>query len=140
MLGIDPPAKIEPDIAAFGPAELVERFQQSGNPVRAIGIALGQIHEDADVAHPIVLLRAGGKRPRCCQAAGNLDEIPPPHSITSSARVISDCGKESPMAAAALRLTESKNFAGSWTGRSPGRAPRRMRARESAGGGEKCGT
>ena len=128
MRGINAPAEIEPDIPAFGPAELVERFQQSGNPVRAIGIALGQIHEDADTAHAIVLLRAGGKRPRCCQAADKRDEIPPPHSITSSARVISDCGKVSPIAAAALRLTESVNLAGSWTGRSPGRVPRRMRS------------
>src|ERR1700722_12509958 len=112
MLGIGAPAKFEPDIAAFRPAELVERFQQSGNPVRAIGIAFRQIHEDADVPDAIVLLRASSKRPRR-QATREHDETPPPHSITSSARVISDCGKVSPIAAAALRLTESVNFAGS---------------------------
>jgi hypothetical protein len=112
MLGIDPPAEIEPDVAAFRPAELVERFQQSGNPARRIGVAFGQIHEDADVAHAIVLLRARGKRPRG-HTAGKRDEIAPPHSITSSARAISDCGKVSPIAAAALRLTESVNLAGS---------------------------
>ena len=128
VCGIDPPAEIEPDIAALGPAEFVERFQQSGNPARRIGVAFGQIHEDADVSDAIVLLRAGGKRPRYRQAAGERDEIAPPHSITSSARVISDCGKVSPMAAAALRLTESVNLAGSCTGRSPGRVPRRMRS------------
>ncbi len=125
--GVDAPAEIEPDIPALAPAELVERFQQSGNPARAIGIAFGQIHEDADVPDAIVLLRAGGERPRG-QTAGERDKISPPHSITSSARVISDCGKVRPMAAAALRLTESVNFAGSWTGKSPGRVPRRMRS------------
>ena len=128
MLGIDPPAEIKSNIAALGPAELIERFQQSGNPVHAIGIAFGQIHEDGDVAHAIVLLRVGRKRPRRRQAAGERDEISPPHSITSSARVISACGKVSPMAAAALRLTERVNFAGSCTGRSPGRVPRKMRS------------
>jgi hypothetical protein len=50
------------------------------------------------------------------------------YSITSSARVSSVGGIVSPSALAVLRLITISNLAGSWTGRSAGLAPLRMRS------------
>src|SRR5262249_30169974 len=74
------------------------------------------------------LLRAGHQRPHHRRASEKLDELAPPHSITSSARDSSDCGTERPSALAALRLMTSSYFVGARTGRSPGFSPLRMRS------------
>src|SRR5258706_12546841 len=50
------------------------------------------------------------------------------HSITSSARNRSDGGTERPSALAILTLIAISNFTGTWTGKSAGLAPRRMRS------------
>ena len=55
------------------------------------------------------------------------------YSITSSARSRIDRGTVSPSAVAVLRFTTISNLVGSCTGRSPGFAPRRMRADDMAG-------
>ena len=61
-------------------------------------------------------------------AAERQDELPPPHSITSSARASSVGGTSSPIAFAVLRLIASSYLVGFCTGRSAGLAPRRMRS------------
>src|SRR5262249_28117461 len=68
------------------------------------------------------LLRTRGQRPRR-RTAKERDELPPPHSITLSARSNIDSEIESPIAFAALRLMTSSNFTPCSTGRSPGLAP-----------------
>ena len=47
-----------------------------------------------------------------CRAAKNGDELPPPHSTTSSARASSVGGTSSPSALAVLRLITSSNLVG----------------------------
>ena len=55
-------------------------------------------------------------------------ELPPPHSITSSARASSDGGTSRPSALAVLRLMTSSYLVGACTGRSAGFSPFRMRS------------
>src|SRR5262249_12784840 len=75
-----------------------------------------------------LLLRARRERPRC-RAAEQRDETAAfHHSITSSARCSNGSGMLRPSAFAVLRLTTSSNLLDSWTGRSPGLAPLRMRS------------
>src|SRR5262249_18422658 len=74
------------------------------------------------------LLRAHTKRPRCCCATEKRDELPSPHSITSSARASSVGGTSKPSDLAVLRLITSSYFVGACTGRSAGFSPLRMRS------------
>ena len=55
-------------------------------------------------------------------------ELPPPHSITSSARASSDAGTSRPSALAVLRLMTSSYLVGACTGRSAGFSPFRIRS------------
>ena len=59
-------------------------------------------------------------------------ELPPPHSITSSARASSEGGSSMPSALAVRRLMTSSNLVGCSTGMSLGLAPRRIRSTKSA--------
>ena len=74
------------------------------------------------------LLRARREWPRGCRAAEQCDELASFHSITSSALTISELGTIRPRAFAVLRLIASSNLVGSWTGRSAGLSPLRMRS------------
>jgi len=58
-------------------------------------------------------LRTRFERPGCRLAADALDELAPPHSITSSARPSSGIGKVIPSALAVLELMTSSKLAGS---------------------------
>src|SRR5262249_14492877 len=83
-------------------------------------------HERADTRH-LCLLRARRERPRR-RAAEERDELAASHSITSSAVASSVLGTVRPRAFAVLRLITSSNLVGSWTGRSAGLSPLRMRS------------
>src|SRR5262245_34355590 len=74
------------------------------------------------------LLRARRERPRRCRPADKRDELPPLHSITSSARASSVAGMSRPSALAVLRFTTSSYLVGACTGRSAGFSPFRMRS------------
>src|SRR5215471_21288865 len=74
------------------------------------------------------LLRSHRKRPSSCRAANKRDELPPPHSITSSARASNDEGIVRPRVWAVLRLITSSYLVGICTGRSAGFSPFRMRS------------
>ena len=67
------------------------------------------------------------KRPRR-RAAKSCDELPPVHSITSSAVANSVSGTARPSALAVLRLITNSNLVGCSTGRSAGLAPLRIRS------------
>jgi hypothetical protein len=69
--------------------------------------------------------RRHGARKR---GAEQRDELPPPHSITSSASASSDGGTVNPSELAVFRLMASSNLAGPSTGSSPTLAPLRMRS------------
>src|SRR5262249_21741599 len=68
------------------------------------------------------ITRRGNRR----HAAEERDERAAPHSITSSARAISDGGTSRPSALAVCRLMTNSNFVDCRTGRSAGLAPLRI--------------
>src|SRR5262249_55089558 len=76
-------------------------------------------HHEADDRH-CGLLRLRGEWTAYGTAANEDDELAPPHSITSSARTISDDGMVRPSVLAVLMLMSSSNFVGCSTGRSDG--------------------
>jgi hypothetical protein len=58
--------------------------------------------------------------------SANDQEMPPVHSMTSSAPASNVCGTVRPSSLAVLRLMTSSNVVGCWTGRSAGLAPLRI--------------
>src|SRR5262249_9575297 len=121
------PARVDPRVAALGPAQLLQALQecrQTGLPFRSVGHA----HEHPDAPEAIRLLRTRQERPRSRRTAERRDELASCHSITSSARVISDGGRSRPSALAVLRLIVSSILVGNSIGKSPGLAPLRIRS------------
>jgi hypothetical protein len=82
--------------------------------------------EHADAPHAVALLRARRERPRRC-AAEECDQLASIHSITSSARASSNGGISSLIALVVFRLMTNSNRVASYTGRSAGFSPLRMR-------------
>src|SRR5499427_3172843 len=74
------PAGIDPDIAALCPAELLKSLAQRRDTGLPYRIVRGEWHEHADAPHPLGLLRARHKRPRC-RAAKERDELAPSQLI-----------------------------------------------------------
>src|SRR5215472_16896376 len=114
--------------AISGPAQLLQPLMESCVARLTFRIIGGIIHEHADAPHPLFLLREHRQRPRRRRAAEQRDKRAPLHSITSSARAITDDGISSPSALAVLRLITSSYFVGACTGRSAGFSPLRMRS------------
>src|SRR5262249_2702587 len=94
-----------------------------GQPRLHFRIVAGKGHEHTDAPHPLALLRARRKRPQSYSTDVS-DELPPPHSMTSSARASSDGGASRPCALAVLTLISSSKFVGCST-RLPSLAPAR---------------
>src|SRR5215203_2272353 len=105
------------DISCFAQA-LVERAQPSSEELRR------EAAETSNGRHSR-LLRDGNVRPCRCPAESD-KEIPPPHSITSSACACRLSGTVIPRAFAVLRLMTSSNLVDCATGRSDGLAPLRI--------------
>src|SRR5215510_7527654 len=93
-----------------------ERLQDV--PVHPGGTALNV----TDAWHLSRCLRHSGDRRRC-GAGEQGEELPPPHSMTSSARAKTTGGMVMPSAFAVLRLMTSSNLVGNSTGKSPGLLP-----------------
>ena len=89
-------------------------------------IVSGPDQQRPDPADALTLLCPRRQRPRS-RTAEQSDELPPPHSITSSARPRSVTGKVMPSVFAVLRLMTSSTFVDCWTGRTAGCSPLRMR-------------
>ena len=102
------PAIFDRDIAALGPTQLTQSLHKSGGPLTLCGSRARA--EQANGRQLSPLLRARRNRPRECSATEKRDELPPPHSITSSARARKDSGIVRPIAFAALTLTTSSNL------------------------------
>src|SRR6516165_5818546 len=77
------------------------------------------------------LLRPRRERPRG-RAADERDELAPRHSITSSARAMSDGGTTKPSPLAVWRLMTRSYLVGACTGKSAGFSPLRMRSTYAA--------
>src|SRR6266699_2499932 len=79
--------------------------------------------QEHDAPHPLGLLRARIESPRDGRPAYERDELPPLHSITSSARASSIGGMSRPSAFAVLRLNAVWKCDGPRIGTSPALAP-----------------
>src|SRR5262249_5955577 len=97
--------------------ECTDKLSRAGRPRAA---------EEPDHRHRR-LLRARRDRPRR-RAADERDELPPSHSITSSARARRVSGTARPSALAVLRLMANSYLVGACTGSCAGFSPLRMRA------------
>src|SRR5262245_51264999 len=123
------PARVDPHVAAIGPAQLRQRLQERPDTGLKFSIVCGRGQDHADAPHPLQLLRPCRERPRKRRAADQRDELAPPnHSITSSARASNDGGTSSPSVLAVLRLITSSYLVGACTGRSAGFSPLRTRS------------
>jgi hypothetical protein len=81
------PARVKLHISALDPAQLLERLSECRNVGLRFGIVRSRVHENADPAHPLALLRTRQERPRR-RAAEQRDEVASSdRSITSSTGV-----------------------------------------------------
>ncbi len=72
------PAVVDPYIAAFAPAQFLQRLQERDPTGPRFRIVLGQVHEHTDAPHPLDRLRARRQRPRGRRAAEQRDELAAP--------------------------------------------------------------
>src|SRR5262249_37153226 len=119
------PTRVDSDVSALHPPELLESVAERCDPGLSFLIARVVRHQHADPPHPIGL-RARRERPRG-RTADKRDECAAVHSITSSAAACSVSGTVRPSALAVLRLITSSNVVGCSTGSSDGLAPLRIR-------------
>src|SRR5262249_44467249 len=118
------PAILDRDVLALDKSGFVQTLPKRVNKMRRTGCR--RISEKSDHRHRC-LLRARREGPRC-RATEKRDELPSPHSISSSARGSSVGGISRPSALAVLRLMTSSYLVGACTGRSAGFSPLRMRS------------
>jgi hypothetical protein len=96
---------------------------RGSRPEIAFGPAFKGFDRQATCAIALLSVRRSSARaPEPC------DELPPVHSITSSAMASRFGGMVRPSVLAVLRLMIRPNLVGNCTGRSPGFSPRRMRS------------
>src|SRR5262245_42756534 len=120
-------AKVNAQVAAFDPAQLLQSLSQGGCISLRDGIAFNARHHHAEPPYAAILLRTGHEGPCNRRACEKADTVSPFHSITSLARARSVGGTESPMALAVLRLMTNSNFVGCSTGKSAAFSPLRIR-------------
>src|SRR5262245_32310370 len=121
------PSHVDVDIAADGPARLLQSLQKRSDAPLPFRIIRGQVHQHADAPHSLVLLRVRRERPGSRSAEKRDKVAAVAHSITSSAMASTPEGIVRPSVLAVLRLITNSNFVGRITGRSPGLSPLRMR-------------
>src|SRR5262249_30562301 len=119
------PPILDPYGATLNPTEFAQPLHKSGSPL-AMGCRRSRAQE-SDGRQPTWLLRARRQRPHR-RTAEQLDELAPPHSMTSSVRARSESGTVRPSALAVFRLITNSYFVGACTGRSAGFSPLRMRS------------
>jgi hypothetical protein len=119
-------AMVDADVAPFDLSKIGESQLKGSDASLVLRIALGKPMQKGDPAHSSALLRPCRERP-CRRAAEKRDDLPPPHSITSSARARSVGGMVRPSALAVFKLTIRSTLVDFWTGRSAGFSPLRIR-------------
>jgi len=90
-------------VTAFDPTVLQQTQPKSCNSSLPFRIGFRGRNQYAEPPHAVALLRTRDERPRC-SAPDRRNELAPPHSITSSARLSSAGGTVMPKALAVLRL------------------------------------
>ena len=74
-----PPADVDAHVAADGPARFLQTLQECREASLSLRIFRGEIHQHADAAHALTLLRARRARPHDRRAAEQGDELPSFH-------------------------------------------------------------
>jgi hypothetical protein len=77
------PTKVDADVAAVGPTQLLQRLPERRDIGLHFRIALDERVEQANPAHALALLRADRKRPRSSRAAEQRDELASSHRLRS---------------------------------------------------------
>src|SRR5262249_54325510 len=116
------PMVLNDSVLAFNEAGFAEAFRKRCR--MASGAIERSTADKADHRHRR-LLRACRERPRGCCTAEQRDELPPSHSISSSASNWIELGTSMPSALAVCMLITNSNFVDCRTGRSAGFAPLR---------------
>src|SRR5262249_27149469 len=114
---------IDGDVLPVDIAKVAQALEERLETVRLQRAGIER--KEAQPRNTFGCLRARRERPRG-GAAENGNELPPLHSITSSARAISVGGTSRPSALAVLRLITSSNLVGCTIGMSAGFSPLRM--------------
>ena len=96
----------EAHIAAFDPSKARQLVGQREYQVPLLVILLRRSKLNADNPNSLGALSMESARP-CSGCADQRNELPPPHSITSSARAMSEDGMVRPSAFAVFRLITS---------------------------------
>ena len=74
------PARVDPDVAALRPPELLEFLPERRDDRPCFRDVLGKVaHQHPDAPHALVLLRPRRERPRRHRAAKKCDELAPLH-------------------------------------------------------------
>src|SRR5262249_49061876 len=118
------PAKRDHNIPSLDKSNFAQSLMKSSH--YASGLTGRSAAEKADHRHR--LLRARCERPRGCRAAEQRDDLPPLHSITSSAVICMISGTVRPSALAVSRLITNSYLVGVCTGKSAGFSPLRIRS------------
>src|SRR6516225_7314757 len=122
------PAVFDSHVLAFDIAGFLQALAKSTHHIR---IFSGECAiEKSDHRHR-GLLRARRERPCSRRAAEQRDELPAPHSMTSSARESSVGGMVRPSILAVFVLMTNRSLVGNSTGKSAGLAPFRIFATKS---------
>src|SRR5262245_49588648 len=104
------------DVTAVDPTQLLQSLLECRNAGGRFRVVRGYGHKHADAPHVFRPLRLRIEWPRGRRAPKNRDELPPLHSITSSARASSEGGMARRTALAVLRLITNSNLVGCCTG------------------------
>src|SRR5215471_10632661 len=96
-------------VPAIDPTQSLQPSGEPGGARNRYWVFGSQVHQDPDTPHAFAVLCASSDRPRDRNTAQKRNEVPPPHSITSSARARIVGGTVSPSVFAALRLMTSLN-------------------------------
>src|SRR5262249_16356734 len=118
------PAKFERKVATFDIALLAQALPECSHMARSQFWSFASEKSDHRQRRLLPVFR---HPPAARRPAGQRDERPTPHSITSSARPISGNGIVRPSVLAVLRLMISSTLVSCWTGMSAGLSPLRMR-------------
>ena len=71
------PAKVDPEVAALNPPELLKALPERRDPSLRFRVALGIPYQRSDAPYPLGLLSPRRNRPRRRRAAEQRDELAP---------------------------------------------------------------
>src|SRR5215208_3218970 len=76
-------AVVDPQVAAVGPAQLLQLLPERRNAGLRLRVIAGQVHQDADAPHALARLSARGVRRRNYRAREPRDDLPRAEETTA---------------------------------------------------------